>query len=473
MRALIIEDDPSVSRSIELMLMSRGYTCVVAETGAAGIELAREQQQDIVLLDLSLPDVDGHAVLQQFRAQRIRTPVLILSGSDDRRDKIKGLGVGADDYVTKPFDKDELLARITAILRRATGRTPPPRAANLDSLLLAKRGRAAAWSFSDSYAPPDPSEPPPNTVSLEALSPQAAVSAGTDLQNPGIALGPAKIIVLGNGKGGTGKSTIAMHLIVALQTAGHKVASFDCDCPQGTLTRYIENRRRFAVGKTPNLAIPTHETLDADAHKDGRADRALDGQSRCNDYVVIDTPGYDSPLSRWAHGYADILVTPINDSFVDLDVLAEVTEKPHRLVRPSHYSELVQDARHRKPAARQKIDWIVLRNRLANLDARNRRSMSQILAKICGSLGFREGPGLRERVIYRELFLSGLTLLDLPRDDVRLRFAMSHVAARQELRLLLEAVQPPSPPAGINRPAKLKNDTELGDVATDIKQAAP
>ncbi len=476
MRTLIIEDDPSVSRSIELLLKSRGHICVVADTGAAGIEQAGKHQNDIILLDLSLPDMDGHAVLKQLQAKRIRTPVLILSGSDDRQDKIKGLGIGADDYVTKPFDKDELLARIGAILRRATGRTPPPRAANLDSLLLAKCGKAAAWSFKDSYAPPDQGgeprggQPPQTAVNLETLSPRDPASAGSGLRNPGIALGPAKIIVLGNGKGGTGKSTIAMHVIAALLTAGHKVASFDCDYPQGTLTRYIENRRRFAASATPDLAMPIHETLNADTLRDASADRALDKQSRCADYIVIDTPGHDTPLSRWAHGYADTLVTPINDSFIDLDVLAEVTDNPLRFVRPSHYSELVQDARLRKPHGRKELEWVVLRNRLANLDARNRRSMARILAKLHGPLGFQEGPGLRERVIYRELFLSGLTLLDLPRDDVNLRLAMSHVAARQELRALLEAIQLTEATAGANRPAE--PDSEAGPEAAQLKQAA-
>ena len=176
MRTLVVEDDPSVSRSIELLLKSRGFSCLVADTGTAGIELASNQGLDIILLDLSLPDMSGHTVLKQIRGQRIRTPVLILSGSDDRQDKIKGLGIGADDYITKPFDQDELLARMGAVLRRATGRTPPPRAANLDNLLLAKRGQAAAWSFKDSYTPPESSEShgghkAPKTVNnLETLS---------------------------------------------------------------------------------------------------------------------------------------------------------------------------------------------------------------------------------------------------------------------------------------------------------------
>lgn len=458
MHTLIIEDDPSVSRSLELLLKSRGYTCVLADTGATGIEQAKAHKNDIILLDLSLPDMDGHAVLKKIRAQHIRTPVLILSGSDDRQDKIKGLGIGADDYVTKPFDQDELLARMRAILRRATGKTPPLRAANLDGLLLVKRGQAAAWSFQDSYTPPTPAEiptggdPPKTAKNLRTLSSHGLKVSEPVLQKPEITLGPAKIIVFGNGKGGTGKSTLAMHVIVALLTAGHKVASFDCDRPQGTLSRYVENRRRFAARTAPGLVMPTHAALEAGALDDGSADSALEMQSKCNDYIVVDTPGHDTPLSRWAHGHADTLITPINDSFIDLDVLAEVDDNPHRFLRPGPYGALVHDARLHKPAGRKNFEWIVLRNRLANANARNRRSMAQALAKLCQPMGFREGPGLRERVIYRELFLSGLTLLDLPQDGIRLRLAMSHVAARQELRALLETVLLTAAPGEIETP---------------------
>lgn len=460
MRTLVIEDDPSVGGSIELVLKARGHSCDLADTGTAGLELARAGEYDIILLDLSLPDLGGHEVLQKIRACHVHTPVLILSGSTDRQDKIKGLGIGADDYVTKPFDNEELLARIRAIVRRATGRTPPAKAAVLDGALLAKRGQAAAWSFTDSYTPTvadnevvaeaDPRRPggPGSAIGLQALTPQASPEPAQPdaLRAPFAA---AKVIVLGNGKGGTGKSTIAMHLIAALQNAGHRVGSLDCDHPQGTLTRYLENRRQFAGLAGPDIALPSHEFLDAHALSSGRAERVLSEHTKGNDFVIIDTPGHDNELSRWAHARADTLITPINDSFIDLDVLAKVAGEPCRLVRPSRYSELVEAARRSKDAAcGAAIDWVVLRNRLASIDARNRRRMDQILEHLARKIGFRQGPGLRERVIYRELFLSGLTLLDLPRDRAPAKFSMSHVAARQELRHLLDAVQPrPTAPA--------------------------
>lgn len=461
MRALIIEDDPSVSRSIELILKARGSTCTTAESGAAGLEAARDADHDIILLDLSLPDMDGHAVLQKLRAAHVRTPVLILSGSNDRQDKVKGLGIGADDYVTKPFDKDELLARIRAIIRRATWRTPPPTAAVLDGTLLAKRGQATAWGFAESYTPQDAS--PPTQLSNEApraedhrqaagasetiidlgvLTPPGETSPNVPELGAVPDFGPARIIVLGNAKGGTGKSTIAMHLIVALLGEGHRIGSIDCDHPQGSLTRYIENRRRFTADKEPRLALPSHKVLGAETVTGDKADLMLGELAKRHDIIVIDTPGHNTPLARWAHSRADVLITPINDSFVDLDVLAEVAGNPCRVVGPSHYSELVAAARETRAASgRNGMAWIVLHNRLAHVEAQNRRRMAKILAELSGSLGFREGPGLRERVIYRELFLSGLTLLDLPRKDAHLKFSMSHVTARQELRQLLEAVQ--------------------------------
>jgi len=458
MRTLVIEDDPSVGGSIELVLKARGHSCDLADNGAAGLELARAGEYDIILLDLSLPDLGGHEVLRKIRACHVQTPVLILSGSTDRQDKIKGLGIGADDYVTKPFDNEELLARIRAIVRRATGRTPPTKAAVLDGALLAKRGQAAAWSFTESYAPPseedgaalaktDPRQRsgPGSTIGLKLLTPQAAPEPvqPNAVRYP---LGAAKIIVLGNGKGGTGKSTIAMHLIAALLIVGHRVGSLDCDHPQGTLTRYIENRRQFAEHERTDIAMPSHECLDETALSSSRAERVLSEHTKGNDFVVIDTPGHDTELSRWAHARADTLITPINDSFIDLDVLAEVAGEPCRMVRPSRYSDLVTTARRGKEAdGGTAIDWVIVRNRLANIDARNRRRMDRTLEHLAKKIGFREGPGLRERVIYRELFLSGLTLLDLPRERGRAKFSMSHVAARQELRHLLDAIQPQAP----------------------------
>jgi len=249
----------------------------------------------------------------------------------------------------------------------------------------------------------------------------------------------AKIIVVGNEKGGTGKSTVAMHLVVSLLQMGASVGSIDLDARQATLTRYVENRRRRAT-----LAMPEHEPIPPTS--DPAADQArflevLGRLATTHDVVVIDTPGSDHPLSRLGHSYADLLVTPLNDSFIDLDVLAKVDPDSMKITRPSHYSEMVWDARKIRAMRGQKdgAEWFVLRNRLSTLDARNKREMERLLADLSKRIGFRSVGGLCERVIYRELFLEGLTLLDMGQGS-GVEMSMSQVAARQELRRLVEAL---------------------------------
>ena len=121
MRVLLVEDDPAAAQSIEMMLRSESYVCDVTDMGEDGLEIGKLYDYDIIVLDLMLPDMDGYEVLRRLRAARVKTPVLILSGLNGSDDKIKGLGVGADDYLTKPFDKRELIARIQAIVRRSRG----------------------------------------------------------------------------------------------------------------------------------------------------------------------------------------------------------------------------------------------------------------------------------------------------------------------------------------------------------------
>jgi two-component system, cell cycle response regulator CtrA len=121
MRILLVEDDPTTSRSIELMLTHANLNVYCTDLGEEGIDLAKLYDYDLILLDLNLPDMTGHEVLRQLRLARVDTPILILSGSDDTDNKIKGFGFGADDYLTKPFHREELVARIHAIIRRSKG----------------------------------------------------------------------------------------------------------------------------------------------------------------------------------------------------------------------------------------------------------------------------------------------------------------------------------------------------------------
>lgn len=252
------------------------------------------------------------------------------------------------------------------------------------------------------------------------------------------------ILVFGNEKGGTGKSTLVMHVITGLLYEGFKVGSIDTDSRQGTLSRYVENRQLYVNKTKKELPLPTHIRLmrsekstqkEAEVEDKRNLAEAIESLSDC-DFVVFDTPGSDTFLSRQAHSYADTLITPLNDSFIDLDLLVRLESSPDNMVRPSTYAEMVWEQRKQR-AIRDggTIDWIVLRNRLSSIHSRNRDQMDQVLNMLSKRIGFRLGGGFGERVIFRELFLSGLTLLDLEKSGTT--FTLSHVTARQELRMLM------------------------------------
>jgi chromosome partitioning protein len=266
--------------------------------------------------------------------------------------------------------------------------------------------------------------------------------------------GRAHVLVIGNEKGGSGKSTTAMHIVVALLNDGGRVATIDLDARQGTFTRYIENRAAFARRKGVALPMPSHAAVAASGDETDertRFEAALEPAVTGTDFVVIDTPGSDTHLSRLAHTWADTLLTPLNDSFIDLDLLARVDPDTLKVVRPSIYAEAVWKQRQiRSMQGARPVDWIVMRNRLSSLAARNKRDMGTVIGALAKRIGFRVAAGLSERVIYRELFLNGLTLLDLKRGSggVGPSLTMSHVAARQEVRDLVAALNLPPPEPG-------------------------
>jgi len=260
--------------------------------------------------------------------------------------------------------------------------------------------------------------------------------------------GRAHVLVIGNEKGGSGKSTTALHIAVALMAEGARVATLDLDARQGTLSRYIENRAAFAKRKGVDLPMPIHAAVPAsgdDADKKARFEAALESVMGSVDFIVIDTPGSDSNLSRLAHTSADSLLTPLNDSFIDLDLLARIEPDTLKIVRPSIYAEAVWKRRQLRAAeGGRPVDWVVMRNRLSTIAARNKRDMGAVIEALARRLGFRTAAGLSERVIYRELFLSGLTLLDLAK-GAGPSMTLSHVAARQEVRDLVAALNLPAP----------------------------
>jgi chromosome partitioning protein len=254
----------------------------------------------------------------------------------------------------------------------------------------------------------------------------------------------AHTIVIGNEKGGAGKSTVAMHLSIALLRMGMRVGVMDLDVRQRSLARYLENRARWIRNTGSPLPMPEMVRIDAsqarnlDAAEREEAKHFEDSlkrlSQRCN-FVIIDAPGGDTFLARLAHSAADTLITPLNDSFVDFDLLGDVDPQTLEVARPSYYSELVWDCRKKKAQdTRRPIDWVVMRNRMSPLDAKNKQRVGEALDNLSRRVGFRIAPGLSERVIYRELFPMGLSLLDLTDAGSGVAFTMSHVAARQEIR---------------------------------------
>ena len=259
-----------------------------------------------------------------------------------------------------------------------------------------------------------------------------------------------RIVVIGNEKGGTGKSTTAMHLAVGALREGLRVSSVDLDAGQASFSRYVGNRVSFAGEHDVTLIAPDHHPLPP-SETDSKAEAEVDDRERLgqllvrlaadSDVVVVDCPGSDTILARNAIPFADTLVTPINDSFVDLDLLAKFEGDPPTPIGPSRYSETVWEAR--KERARRggaAIDWIILRNRVSSLPSRNQRSVEAVLENMSPRFGFRVSEGFRERVVFRELFLQGLTVLDLREEGSGVTLNMSHVAARQEVRRLLDFI---------------------------------
>jgi chromosome partitioning protein len=265
------------------------------------------------------------------------------------------------------------------------------------------------------------------------------------------------IIVIGNEKGGAGKTTTSMHLIVSLLHLGFKVSSIDIDCRQKSLSRYLENRSNYALKRNIQLLNPAHFILneviidksitDPEKNKELEAlnlrqkldqlnqiiTKEINAQEPC-DFLIIDTPGSNTNISSYVHSIANTIITPINDSFLDLDVIAQIEADSLKMIKPSFYAQAIWEQKMNKAKYGQgEINWVVLRNRLSAIDAKNKQKMARVLENISNRLGFKVVSGFNERVIYRELFLYGLTLLDLKSGVTDITFNVSHIAAKQEL----------------------------------------
>jgi chromosome partitioning protein len=252
-------------------------------------------------------------------------------------------------------------------------------------------------------------------------------------------------IVFANEKGGTGKSTTAVHVAIALAYQGARVAAIDLDPRQRTLHRYLENRaeterRRGIALPTASFAVFQGETVE-------ELEVLTAELSEDHDFLLFDTPGRDDPFARHAATTADTLVTPLNDSFVDFDLIGQVDAETFKVRRLSFYAELIWEARKKRALAtirdqKREMDWVVVRNRTQHVEARNMKRLDNALSELSKRVGFRIANGLSERVIYRELFPSGLTLLDKGHLG---ELGTSHLVARQELRQLIAGLNLPMP----------------------------
>lgn len=251
----------------------------------------------------------------------------------------------------------------------------------------------------------------------------------------------AKIIVLANEKGGTGKSTLAMHLIVALLRSGKKVASFDLDARQGTLTRYLQNRDEFMHVNGIVLPCPTHTCWTEDKSKIFSLEGQINKIKEEFDVIVIDTPGSYAQTVIDAMTLSDVVLTPINDSLVDLDVLAHIDGDTLKIKGPSQYAQAVWTARQQRMLEkRPPLNWLVVRNRLSHVKSKNRHQIEELLNTLSRRIHFSIANGISDRVIYRELFLKGLTMMDCKENGLNMPLSVSALVARQEIRSLLNQV---------------------------------
>ena len=293
---------------------------------------------------------------------------------------------------------------------------------------------------------------------------------------PGSAIEPASahVVVLGNEKGGSGKSTLAMHVAVALLNFGQRVATVDLDSRQKTFTRYIDNRHNWAKRARLDLRVPTHfciargSTLKLDENEAIEVTRLADAMAsieQSHDFVVVDTPGADTHLVRLVHSLADTLITPLNDSFVDFDVLGTVDPIGFAVAGEGPYAEMVRDARRqRRRIDGERMDWVVVRNRLSVPGSRHHGLVGEGLEQLAARLGFRCVEGFAERLIYRELFPRGLSALDEaggsahapdpgPAPAGTETTDIEHAAARQEVMRLIEGLKLPLDERGRQRAA--------------------
>lgn len=289
------------------------------------------------------------------------------------------------------------------------------------------------------------------------------------------------VILLGNQKGGSGKSTLAMHIAIALLKGGQRVRTIDLDHDQRTLTRYIENRRGSSAANRQPLETPDHICIDDLSHKGtkwgdkDRIDALSDLLRNCGqscDIILIDSAGSSSALNLFAHGVADTVITPVNDSFLDLDVIFNMGPTPDAMMTPSRYAQSVLKAfEARRSVGQRDPDWIIVRNRISPLASRNERGVVQALDELVRRGSFRTCSGLVERVVYREFFPLGLTMFDsFETSRLGVKPSMSHVIARLEVRQLITALNIPLAATDSMITGPAMQDLSSGSMDADLRE---
>jgi chromosome partitioning protein len=284
-----------------------------------------------------------------------------------------------------------------------------------------------------------------------------ACCRSTNLEPEEDVSGGKPVIVIGNEKGGSGKTTVAIHLVAGLAAAGLRPGAIDLDHRQRSFSHFFANRAAWGERAKRDYALPKLLTMvpAPDGEAVPRLAAAIGELSAEADVIVVDCPGADTALGRAAHANALIIVTPLNDSFVDFDVLGTVDPTNFALTGVGHYAEMVREARRQRRLVDGGLtDWVVVRNRLSTLGSRNKRLVGEGVDELGRQLGFRAIDGFAERVVYREFFPRGLTALDdINEDTLGQRPNPSHLTARDEVRNLIDALKLPIDERGKRRAA--------------------
>lgn len=418
MDILLFQDADRLTQRLIEFLEGRGHAVTLVRDLQAMRQVGRAADFDVLLLDMHIATFDPMDFLEsQCRFGQAGRTVL-LSLDDKLCGEVFRLGIAQENVIGDAPD----LVTVAEIIERI--------------------GHDVS-ELDETNEPDETSEP---LDVGEAKGVQAAEPTVPVKPNPQSRAPHGRVVVVASHKGGTGKSTVSMHLVVGFMQQGLSVACVDLDQSQLSLTRFLENRGGFARSHGIELSMPAHI---APVWNEGDLEvlqKSLLDLRRRRDVVVVDCPAGYAQGTRVAIGLADVLITPINDSFIDLDLLAVLEPKTLAFRRLGPFGEAVAEARRRVgEVERSALDWIVLRNRLTSLGAHNKEQMADALTSLSERLDFRQGEGLSERVIYRELFLEGLTLLDLRQAGLERSLSLSHVAARQELRGLLELISSREP----------------------------